>query len=191
VDLTFDAVMEPWVTTSDGPDGPAPVHLDQLGRVTGTLELHGETLEVDCLAIRDRTWTLRSERWSTGGGYGYTNAAAATGEAFLAVGDERSLRGYNVADGARAALVSGRRHVERDGEHGYVTRIHIEGSDELGRALEAEGTPVSRMAMPIPGVHGLVWTTLASWTIGATPAWGEDQEPWPIAAWSARRRSRH
>jgi hypothetical protein len=189
VDLTFDALMEPWVTTTDGPGEPRPVHLDQLGRVTGRLVLHGEALEVDCLAIRDRTWTLRSERWRSGGGYGYTNAAAATGEAFLAVGDERALRGYHVAEGRRAALVEGARHVERDPDHGYVTRIRIEASDELGRALQAEGTPVSRMAMPIPGVHGLVWTSLTSWTIDGIPAWGEDQEPWPIAVWSERRRS--
>lgn len=190
LDLEFDAVMEPWVSATEDESGTRhPHHLDQVGRVTGQLMLHGEDLSVDCLAIRDRTWAIRSERWKHGGGYGYTNAAADSGEAFLAIGGDRDVRGYLVLDGHRAELVSGGRTVERDPEHGYISHIVIEADDSDGRHLTAVGRPVSRMAMAVPGVHGVVWTSLIEWTINGVHAWGEDQEPWPIMAWSNKRRS--
>lgn len=186
LDLEYDAIMEPWVSTS-GEGARRPHHLDQVGRVTGSLVLHGEAMQVDCLAIRDRTWTTRSERWKHGGGYGYTNAAADTGEAFLAIGADE-LSGYLLLDGVRDELVRGRRRVERDPEHGHLTRVVVEAEDGRGRQLLAEGEAVSRMAMPIPGVHGVVWTSLVEWSVNGAPAWGEDQEPWPIMAWSNARR---
>lgn len=43
--------------------GEAPAlhnpHLDQLGRVTGQLTLHGERIPIDCYSVRDRTWGPR------------------------------------------------------------------------------------------------------------------------------------
>lgn len=189
LDLVFDAVHEPWVSASAGEDGiMRPHHLDQLGRVTGRLVLHGEEMPVDCLAIRDRTWAPRSERWREGGGYGYTNAAAHSGEAFLAVGTDQ-VRGYFADGGERRALVSGSREVLRRTTDGAPDEVLVRAVDDDGRALEARGSAISRMLMPIPGVHGLVWTTLMTWTINGVPAWGEDQEPWPIARWSRDRRS--
>lgn len=41
-------------------------HLDQLGRVTGELVLHGERIPVDCYSIRDRTWGPRAGHHSHG-----------------------------------------------------------------------------------------------------------------------------
>lgn len=188
VDLEFDAIMEPWVRTEPGSRPPRPVHFDQLGHVTGELTLHGERLRVDCLAIRDRTWAPRSERWRDGGGYGYTNAAASPSLAFLAVGDAEQVGGYLVVDGRRTQITAGRRVVERHADHGFVTRVIVEASDEEGGVMEATGTSVSRLALPIPGVHGVVWTSLVEWTLNGHSAWGEDQEPWPIAAWARTRR---
>ncbi len=187
LDLEFDAVMDPWARVAPDVDPPRVNHFDQLGRVTGDLMLHGERIPVDCLAIRDRTWTPRSERWREGGGYGYTNAAASPSLAFLAVGDSERVGGYLVIDRVRSEILSGRRLVERDPDHGYVTRVHVEATDASGRALEAEGRSVSRLALPIPGVHGVVWTSLVEWTINGEAAWGEDQEPWPVQAWSHER----
>jgi hypothetical protein len=43
--------------------GEAPAmhnpHLDQLGRITGELTLHGERIPIDCYSVRDRTWGPR------------------------------------------------------------------------------------------------------------------------------------
>ncbi len=187
--LEFDAVMEPWVRVAPDDGAPRPVHFDQLGRVTGDLTLHGERMAIDCLAIRDRTWAPRSERWRDGGGYGYTNAAASPSLAFLAVGNEHQVDGYLVLDGTRSKISSGRRVVERDPRHGFLTRVVVEASDHHGRTMEAEGTSISRLALPIPGVHGVVWTSLVEWSLNGEHAWGEDQEPWPINAWARTRRT--
>lgn len=187
-DLEFDAVMEPWVSVHDVDGVPTPHHFDQFGRVTGSVELHGECFEVDCLAIRDRTWAVRSERWKHGGGYGYTSAAADSGESFLVIGDEASVQGFVVLDGRRAGLTQGARRVERHRQHGWVTRVMVEAVDTEGRELVAEGRSISRIAMPVPGVQGVVWASVVRWAINGVAAWGDDQEPWPVMAWSNRRR---
>lgn len=186
LDLEYEAIMEPWVAAQGDP--PRARHIDQVGRVTGELVLHGDRMAVDCLAMRDRTWSPRSERWKDGGAYGYTNAAASADLSFHFSGTDQGGSGYLVRDGVRAGLASGKRTVERDSQHGFVTRIRVEGTDTEGRALEALGESVSRMAMPIPGVHAVVWTSLIQWTVNGTPAWGEDQEPWPLNRWSEFRR---
>ncbi|MDQ2650471.1 MAG: hypothetical protein M3Z03_13090, partial [Actinomycetota bacterium] len=51
IDLRYDAVMEPHVVMADREAG----HFDQLGRLTGTITLSGDTVEVGDLAIRDRS----------------------------------------------------------------------------------------------------------------------------------------
>lgn len=195
LDLEFDAIMAPWVAAGSGarPGRGSGLHarkahhFDQVGRVTGTVALPGERLRVDCLAMRDRTWAPRPERWKRGP-VGYTNAAASAQTAFHFSGWEDLRSGYLVLEGRRTGLASGTRRLERDPEHGYMTRIFIAGTDTEGRRVEAEGASVSRMAMKIPGVHGVVWTSLVEWTINGVPAWGEDQDAWPLQAWTAFRR---
>lgn len=194
VDLTYDAVMPPWVDRPVG-EPPIAIHFDQVGKVTGTMTLHGTTYDVDCLAIRDRTWSPRPERWKDGH-IGYTNACN-DDTAFLASSamgtrgqdEDRVHSGYFVKDGRRAAVVDGTRVLDRNPEHGYLERITIEAVDADGRRFTAQGESLSRMAMPIPGVHGVVWTSLVDWTIDGEQAWGEDQDAWPIQGWSAFRRS--
>ena len=94
-------------------------------------------------------------------------------------------------DGVRRPLVSGTKHRVRDPDHGWVRQLTIEAVDSDGRELHVEGESVSRMAMPIHGVHGVCWQSLMRFTINGIPAWGDDQDAWPIHAWSAfRRRAR-
>ena len=190
-DLRFDAVMEPWVSSTVGADGVArPHHLDQFGRVTGTLVLHGESIPVDCHAIRDRTWSLRSERWNRGGGYGYTSAMNDAGDAFLAVGDSSAMKGFVVLDGVISAVTSGTRVVKRDDEHGWPITVELVLRDDMGRETRCVGRSISRICTPVPAVHGVVWTSVVEWTIDGRHAWGDDQEPWPVKMWAAFRRRR-
>lgn len=192
IDLVFDAVMPPWVGRADG-DPPQTTHFDQVGRVTGRVVLRGDTYDVDCLAIRDRTWAVRPERWKDGK-VGYCNAAN-DDIAFLALSAEGAPgsagdhvhSGYFAKDGRRAAIVDGTREIERDPDDGFLRRITVEAEDRDGRRFTATGTSVSRMAMPIPGVHGVVWTSLVDWTVDGQQAWGEDQDAWPIQGWSSFR----
>jgi hypothetical protein len=79
--------------------------------------------------------------------------------------------------------------VERDPDHGYITAIVLDVTDTAGRAMHMRGTPVSRLAMPLPGLAAVVWTSTVSWNIDSTECWGEDQDPWPLGQWSMRRRN--
>ncbi len=103
--------------------------------------------------------------------------------------DERVRTGYFMKDDRRHRLVDGTRELERDSEHGFLRSIRVEAEDTAGRRFTAVGDGLSRMAMPIPGVHGVVWTSLVRWEIDGVPAWGEDQDAWPIHAWSAFRQA--
>jgi len=186
-DLDFDGTMPPW-TVADG-------HFDQMMHVTGELVLHGETLVVDSIAMRDRSWSPRRERWKDGH-IGYCSAGTRD-VAFLvnsAAGmrgetSDRVRAGFVLRDDRRAAVVDGTRVLERNPEHGYLERITVEVDDDAGRRLRAHGEARSRMAMPIPGVHGVCWTTLVHWSIDGVDAWGDDQDAWPIHGWSAFRRA--
>lgn len=83
-DLIFEAVMEP----NPHPAGCAPFwkgrHWDQAMHVTGEIVLHGERIAIDCLSVRDRSWSPRRPRDSarandTSGGREPQRAAPATG----------------------------------------------------------------------------------------------------------------
>ena len=102
---------------------------------------------------------------------------------------DRVRAGFHLRDGRRAAIVDGERVLERDPEHGYLQRITVDADDADGRHLRAHGEARSRMAMPIPGVHGVCWTTLVHWSVDGVDAWGDDQDAWPIHGWAAFRRA--
>ena len=193
-DLDWRAVNPPWVRISDsrrvqggGETGEAkPRHLDQFGRVTGNLVLHGEEIPIDCYAMRDHSWWhLRPEQWKDNGGRStYITGMASPDTAFFGAGPG----GFVLLDGVRRDMVSGSKRRERDPEHGFVRRVFIDAVDSDGRELAVEGESVSRMAIPISGVHGVCWQSLMHWTINGVDAWGDDQDAWPLHQWSAFRR---
>ena len=59
--LRFEGVMPPAPLTSTGSTFGRSHHFDQIGRVSGEIVLHGETIPIDCLSVRDRTWGRRRE----------------------------------------------------------------------------------------------------------------------------------
>jgi hypothetical protein len=193
-DLNWQAACKPWVSVAGdlmGQNGgdlpPEPRHLDQMGHVTGTLQLHGEIIPIDCYAGRDRSWWhLRREPWKDGGGRagGYITAMASPDLAFFGTGS-----GFFIRDGIRHGLVECTMTRERDPDHGWATRIAIEGKDSAGREVKVLGESVSRMAMPISGAHGVCWQSLMRYEINGVEAYGDDQDAWPINMWSAFRRN--
>ena len=118
----------------------------------------------------------------------YASAAVSGDLNFLSQGAD-TIFGFFTQDGKRRAFTDGRRRVERHREHGYVTRIELDAVDTLGRSLHAVGVPVSRMAMPLPGLAAVVWTSTVQWNINGHDCWGEDQDPWPLPQWSRLRRA--
>jgi hypothetical protein len=190
LDLRFEGVMPPEPLTAAGSTfGPAH-HYDQLGHVTGHLVVHGDDVEVDCLAMRDRTWGPRPENKPRQAAY--VTAAASVDHAFLAVTNTRFATDDPVAygflrrDGKTAPLAAGFRRVERDPIGGHVRHLVIEATDATGRVLSAVGEPVSRI---IVNRHTFIdINSLVKWDLGDEEAWGEDQDMWPVHTFAEARR---
>ncbi len=184
VDLTFTAVARPNYLGHG--------HLDQPGRYQGTIVLQGETIPVDAFGFRDRSWGVRSQLGPglTGtqvkrGGYSY--ATASERDAFHTITMDFgqgciSIHGYLLRDGTWAKLASGRREVlERDKATGYPLRVEIEGRDELGRELHAEGRCLNKLGLHLnPNLFTV--NCLAEWRFDGVTAYGEDHDNWSAPA---------
>jgi len=190
VSLRFDGVMPPEPLTSTGSTFGHAHHFDQIGRVSGEIILHGETIVIDCLAVRDRTWGRRPEDRPRQAAY-VTGVANAT-HGFLAVTNAESepnpvAYGFLRRDGHTVRLIQGERKIERDAANGWITRIKLQASDAEGREIVAIGEPVSRI---IINRHTFIdINSLVRWTINGEIGWGEDQDMWPVHRWSRMRRS--
>lgn len=170
-------------------------HLDQHGRVQGTLRLRGEEIAVDCLAVRDRTWSRRSDlEVNVGGGShrgGYSHGAAGPGEAFQSIsamsGDEDVVRGgYLLRDGELESVVRGTRRVLERSPAGHPVRVALELEDARGRTLAAEGRGRNAFAWQFtPGMFS--WNCLTEWTWDEGSGWGEDHDNWSSSAWQSFR----
>lgn len=192
LELTYDALADPYVSVSGSP--PRPFRLDQPCTVRGRLWLHGEELAVSCIAMRDHSWGIRAEQtlsaqatgeWDLAADswpvvYLYGNASAA--EAFFVFGPG----GYLVRDGERADLHEATQHVVRDPGTGHIREIVIRASDNRGRHLEATGKPLSLITRPSNSGIGMIY--LVEWQFNGVTGWGELQDVWPMDVWSAWRR---
>lgn len=188
LDLTFDGVMPPRPMAKNDGSFQKLNHYDQFCHVTGNLKLHGEDIDIDCYAIRDRSWGPRPEHRP--GQSAYVSGISDPGRCFLVVTkwndpDYPITNGFFTLDGETANVVSGRRSVTRN-EDGVVETITIEGKDELGRDLHAEGRRLSGI---IINRHSFVDSNgLIEWTINGVPGHGEDQDMWPVHNWTRMRR---
>ncbi|TDC91577.1 hypothetical protein [Actinomadura sp. 7K507] len=184
VRFRFDAVEEPVPLRPGEPPYPKASHYDQTGRISGHILLDGERIDVDCHAMRDRSWGPRHER-----GYrrvGYTWAASPdlsflTYTAPRGPGAEHVYSGYVRRDGQVARIVDGRREVERDPAENWVTAISVEVRDELGRVTQARAEGTSRLVLP--GATSLCLCTCLRWTVEGQTLTGEDQDVWPLRDW--------
>lgn len=189
IDLRFQGVMPPRKLHKGGSPFGGSNHFDQFGRVTGQVRLEGRVVEIDCFGMRDRSWGPRPEHRPKKSAY--VTGMSTERDGFLAVTRwhddvEEIAYGFMVRDGETADLVSGHRHVERDPNEGWVTRITIVGKDDRGRTLEAVGTRLSGI---IINRHSFIDSNgLIAWTINGHAGHGEDQDMWPVHDWAAFRR---
>lgn len=181
VDVRFEAQLPPNYDQHG--------HLDQPGRVTGTIRLDGEDITVDCSGFRDRSWGRRFEFGRSmikhGGHHmGYAYATESPDHAFHALAYDKGtgrcevVHGYYVRDGQFSRLVAGERYVdERDPVTGAPTRVRLEARDDLGRELSATGTCVNQFGLLL---NPNVWTIncLVEWEFDGATSWGEDHDNW-------------
>jgi len=188
--LRFDGVMPPEPLTSTGSTFGRSHHFDQIGRVSGEIVLHGETIPIDCLAVRDRTWGRRREDRPRQAAY--VTGVAGPEHGFLAVTNIEEKRnpvsyGFLYRDGRTHSLTQGERRFERDSENGWITRVELHASDADGRELHAVGTPLSRIVI---NRHTFIdINSLIQWDINGERGHGEDQDMWPVHRWSRMRRN--
>ena len=188
--LRFDGVMPPEPLTSTGSTFGHAHHFDQIGRVTGELMLHGETIAINCLSVRDRTWGRRPEDRPRQAAY-VTGVASAT-HGFLAVTNSEAERhpvayGFLRRDGCTVRLTQGERKIKRDATNGWITRIELQARDTEGREIVAVGEPVSRIIINRPTFIDI--NSLIRWDMNGEIGWGEDQDMWPVHRWARLRRS--
>ena len=190
--LRFTGVMPPEPLAAVGSTFGSARHFDQLGRVTGTVTMYGEQFDVDCLAMRDRTWGPRPEHRPRQAAY--VTGAVSTDHAFLAVtntdahGGDPVAYGFLRREGRTVALVAGERVVERDPVRGHVRRVSVRATDADGRSMRAVGEPVSRIVV---NRHSFIdINSLVSWDIDGDEGWGEDQDMWPVHRFAETRRQR-
>jgi hypothetical protein len=198
-ELAFEGLTPPVPHLPGAPPFTGSSHYDQHGRVTGTITLHGETIPVDCLSVRDRSWGRRPELLGRRR-LSYCFGATSPTHAFLvfaqpdgAEGDdqagdvERVTSGYLWRDGIVSRLRRGERRNRRDAATGGVAQIDLDAVDDHGRALRARAEARSRMALP---THSLTVNTFLEWALdGGERGFGEDQEVWPMAHFAAARRA--
>ena len=183
VDLTFTAVAPPHYLGES--------HLDQPGQYTGTIVLQGESIAVDAFGFHDRSWGVRSQfgpgiTSSSARHGGYSYATASPNDAFHSIsmdfGDGcNNIHGYLVRDGEWSKLADGRREViERRSENGYPLRVRIDGRDELGRELHADGRCLNGLGLHLnPNLFTV--NCLTEWTFDGVTAFGEDHDNWSAA----------
>lgn len=187
--LRCDAVMPPKPIRSKTSSFEHLNHFDQFCRFTGDLRLLGETIKVDCLAMRDRSWGPRPEHRPKRSAY--VTGIASPQHGFLAVTDTAGAAevvsyGFLMRDGVIKDLVSGSRKARYDPATGWVTEIEIVGVDEAGRTLRAVGR---RMSGIIINRHTFIDSnSLIEWSIDGEVGHGEDQDLWPVHTWAERRR---
>jgi hypothetical protein len=188
LDLTFTALQPPQeVGVVPGGIG----HFEHLGRVTGELWLRGEHIAVDCVDMRDRTWSPRREsRQRMHLTYSF---GASTDVGFLMAarrdpdrGRMSQLSGYVLdAAGATRPLTSGTCHVDRD-DRGRPAAIIVRGDDREWGQVEIVGEVRSRFTLPQNPWFG--WVCLMRWTLpDGRVVYGEHQDAWSPALLRAAR----
>ncbi len=176
LDLEWTALMGPHVL---GEASPQHCHFDQPGHMRGSVTLQGERIEVDCYAMRDRTWGPHRPGARRSGDYLWAIAGPdahwhAITMASRQSGVDKVIGGYVMRDGEVGELVTGqRRVVER--RSGAPLRVLLDAKDDRGRDLHAEGRV--RTALRWLGWPGrLTFWTLTDWRWDGVQGFGEDQE---------------
>jgi hypothetical protein len=167
---------------------PKASHFDQTGHVTGHLLLDGDRIDIDCYAMRDRSWGPRRERgyqpmaytWLADADTSLLTYSTPNGD-----GTDDVYAGYLRRDGVVTYVASGTRNVHRDLDKNWLTGVSVDLVDDDGRPFSAHGRAVSRMILPT--ATSVCVNSLMEFTVEGRTIHGEDQDVWPMNAWRTMR----
>lgn len=158
------------------------MHLEQMGRATGSMELRGERMEIDCYALRDSSWGVRQMDGVKRGSYFWAilDADNAFHAQVMGEGDEmRVVGGFLKLEGVTSSLCGGKRVVT---EMGRVTPtlFDLTLEDEKGRTLDVKARSLSDLMVNFYPRVQVVWSLLEADFGGGRMGWGDIQEFQPL-----------
>jgi hypothetical protein len=172
-------------------------HFDQAVRVTGHVEVEGATYQVDCLAMRDRSWYRRGDFTLFRSAYSYAIESptdsflglfAAPRDSDMMIDDLPLVGGHSVSGADLSLLkVGSRRVVDRDPLTGQPREIALVLGDALGKEQRISGRVTHALALAA-NTSMLSWMSLVEWDVGGRVVVGEDQDIWSPSIWRAFRR---
>jgi hypothetical protein len=185
MDLVWEAIgpCHELHTGDAGQQATAKFHIEQPGRMTGTVHRHGEAFAIDCFSMRDTSYGAREYESLASGGYFWGIAADSSFHALCmdVPGTEgreaKCIGGFIWKDGQLGSLVSGKREVLEWGQSGPA-KVAFEGIDKLGRTMRATGTIDPGLIFTGYTDHTVVWS-LVEWDWDGTAHWGDNQEFMP------------
>ena len=196
MDLVWSALEEPhhflgMEIEATGMSADNRMHLEQMGRAKGTIELRGEALAVDCFALRDSSWGVRQMDGVKRGSYFWAIADANNAFHAQVMGEGDVMRvvgGFLKRDGITASLIGGSRVVT---EMGAVTprRFDLTLTDEAGRSLDVKARSCSDLMVNFYPRVQVVWSLLEVDFGGGVSGWGDIQEFQPMEQFRAMVRA--
>ncbi|WP_408899760.1 hypothetical protein ACJ5H2_22920 (plasmid) [Nocardioides sp. R1-1] len=183
-DLEYEGICEPVMNEAGN-------HLDQPCRVTGTLELRGESIKVDCFDIRDKTWHVRSDVNMNAalaqGSYTYAITADSAVMTWMSgdpTAEQKLLSGWLLRDGKVSEFSTISRRTTRDSRR-LLSGIELEGRDGLGREFRLSGKTLNRYAFrAAPSLP--CWISAVDYSLDGVPAQGQTQE-WSMQLFNSTR----
>jgi hypothetical protein len=169
-------------------------HYEQGGHLSGTLDIAGESLELDCWTMRDHSWgTRRPGKALPRMGFDWSMASGDHGFACTAVRTEsleddpwfgtteRIISGWYLKDGVLGALTSGERRVVERGIDGRPLHVVLDSKDDHGREFHAEASSDNTLNW-FAGYYSFMfqWWALAKWEYDGVSVWGEEQDFAPL-----------
>jgi hypothetical protein len=192
LDLTWQAVAEPhhFLGMEISATGASPenrMHFEQMGRVTGVMELRGDRFDVDSYALRDTSWGRRQIDTVTRGSYFWAIADEKTAFHAQTKGDgadQEVVGGFLTLDGRTVTLASGRRV---DTVMGSLTpdSFRMELEDQEGRTAQISARLSSHLMFNGFPRNQVVWSLLDADFGNGIKGWGDIQEFQPMEQFRA------